>query len=95
MRVTFNLTANDIRRGRTGSASSCPIARCIKRHLVKGDHYISVSDFDISFGEYSTRTPQKCRKVIGKVDTHRRKDIKPIQFTLYGIPKELVRSVVR
>ena len=81
-RVKIEITANDIRLGKRGQPTSCPIARAIKREL--GDHpkVGGSGSFSIMLGgEYQRYSaPDKAGKFVYRFDTDGKDAVKPFSF---------------
>jgi hypothetical protein len=72
----INVTANDIRRGRGGDCTSCPIAIATQRHF-RG-RAVVVSTFAVSAGRCSASLPDEAVDFIQKLDSD--KDVEPFFF---------------
>lgn len=92
MRLTIDVTENDIRMGRKENEAHCPVARAAKRALrekkVKG-YTVTVPDpnyilLDDAKGWEGIRVPlpAKAQKFISTFDTEGKKAVKPFTFTI-------------
>ena len=89
MRVRVEVTKNDIRRGRCGDCSNCPIARAVKRATKIQNVNVDEDSISISNDGQSLYidSSQKCTRFVQKFDSGEK--VKPIVF-LINVPKAIL-----
>lgn len=81
MKVKIEISKFDIKKGKIGQVSSCPIALAIKRKLKATDLYVGdCANFRYKGTEYWADLPDKAHNFINRFD-HNLK-VKPFSFIL-------------
>ncbi len=80
-KVRIKVNARDIKLGNPGKATTCPIARAIRRKNKNWDIVVGVNLIYINCKSKTVSNPDKVFKWVKDFDVYR--PVKPFSFTLY------------